>query len=71
MQTAARAAINACGVLPGYFREPRCGFFNCDWRILAFFRLGLLITKVPLPKYSALKSLSSGIIDPSLLIPRY
>lgn len=50
----------------GYFLEPRRGFRNCDWRILIFFRLGLLITKVPLPRYSALKSLSSAIIDPSL-----
>lgn len=38
----------------GYFRLPRCGFFNCDWRALLFFRLGLLIMKVPLPWYSAL-----------------
>jgi hypothetical protein len=38
----------------GYFLDPRFGFLNCDWRILIFFRLGLLITKVPLPRYSAL-----------------
>ena len=39
---------------PGrYLREPRCGFFNCDCRTLLFFRLGLLKTKVPLPRYSA------------------
>ncbi len=38
----------------GYFRLPRCGFFNCDCRALVFFRLGLLIIKVPLPWYSAL-----------------
>ena len=37
-----------------YFRLPRSGFFNCDWRALAFFRLGLLMMKVPLPWYSAL-----------------
>lgn len=38
----------------GYFRLPRCGFFNCDWRALVFFRLGLLMINVPLPWYSAL-----------------
>jgi hypothetical protein len=41
--------------LPGpYLRDPRCGFFNCDCRTFFFFRLGLLKTKVPLPRYSAL-----------------
>jgi len=43
-----------------YLRDPRCGFFNCVCRILIFLRLGLLITKVPLPRYSALYSLSSA-----------
>jgi hypothetical protein len=43
-----------------YLREPRWGFFNCDCRTLIFLRLGLLITKVPLPRYSALYSLSSA-----------
>jgi hypothetical protein len=56
--------VNRTGNLPAYFLDPRFGFRNCDWRILIFFRLGLLITKVPLPRYSALKSLSSGIFDP-------
>lgn len=37
-----------------YLREPRWGFLNCDCRVLLFLRLGLLITKVPLPRYSAL-----------------
>jgi len=32
-----------------YLREPRCGFFNCDWRLFSFFRLGLVMLKVPLP----------------------
>ena len=36
-----------------YLREPRRGFRSCDWRDLIFFRLGLLILKVPLPTYSA------------------
>jgi hypothetical protein len=36
-----------------YFRDPRRGFFTFVCRALAFFRFGLLITKVPLPKYSA------------------
>ncbi len=43
-----------------YLREPRRGFFSSDCLTLIFFRLGLLITKVPLPKYSALNSLSSA-----------
>ena len=43
-----------------YLREPRCGFFRLDWRTLVFFRFGLLITKVPLPRYSALYNLSSA-----------
>lgn len=43
-----------------YLRDPRPGFFNFDWRALIFFRLGLLITNVPLPRYSALYSLSSA-----------
>ena len=43
-----------------YFREPRCGFFNCDCRVLDFFRLGLVMEKVPLPRYSALYNLSSA-----------
>ena len=30
-------------------RDPRRGFLSCDWRILIFFRFGLLMTKVPLP----------------------
>jgi hypothetical protein len=37
-----------------YFREPRPGLRNLVWRSLCFFRLGLLIKNVPLPKYSAL-----------------
>lgn len=37
-----------------YLREPRSGFLNCDCRTLFFFRLGLLNTNVPLPRYSAL-----------------
>jgi len=43
-----------------YLRDPRCGFFNWLCRTLVFLRLGLLITKVPLPRYSALYSLSSA-----------
>ena len=35
-------------------RAPRCGFFNFDWRRLTALRFGLLITNVPLPRYSAL-----------------
>jgi hypothetical protein len=38
----------------GYLRDPRWGFFNCDWRVFRDFLLGLLNTKVPLPRYSAL-----------------
>jgi hypothetical protein len=30
-------------------RDPRRGFFNCDWRIFIFFRFGLLMANVPLP----------------------
>ena len=41
-----------------YFREPRRGFFRSVWRILIFLRLGLLIMKVPLPRFSALYVLS-------------
>lgn len=44
-----------------YFRAPRCGFFNLDCRSLGFFRLGLLIMKVPLPWASAEYSFSSTI----------
>jgi hypothetical protein len=44
----------------GYLRDPRWGFFNCVCRTFVFLRLGLLITKVPLPRYSALNSLSSA-----------
>ena len=36
-----------------YLREPRWGFFRFDCRLLVFLRVGLLITKVPLPRYSA------------------
>ena len=43
-----------------YFRAPRCGFFRLVWRRLALARLGLLIVKVPLPRYSALYVLSSA-----------
>jgi len=43
-----------------YFRAPRCGFFNLVWRRLALVRFGLLMLKVPLPKYSALYNLSSA-----------
>jgi hypothetical protein len=56
----------------GYLRDPRCGFFSCDCRAFIFLRLGLLITNVPLPRYSALKSLSSAknvLLDVSSLIP--
>jgi hypothetical protein len=42
----------------GYFRAPRCGFFSLDCRSLRPLRLGLLITKVPLPWYSAEYSFS-------------
>ena len=51
----------SCSHLRGsacYFRAPRCGFFNLDCRSLRPFRLGLLITKVPLPWYSAEYSFS-------------
>jgi hypothetical protein len=44
-----------------YFRAPRCGFFNLDCRSLGFFRLGLLMMKVPLPWASAEYSFSSTI----------
>ena len=37
-----------------YLREPRPGLRSLVWRILCFFRFGLLMVKVPLPKYSAL-----------------
>ncbi len=37
-----------------YLREPRRGLRNWLWRAFCFFLLGLLITNVPLPKYSAL-----------------
>jgi hypothetical protein len=30
-------------------RDPRWGFFSCDWRIFIFFRFGLVIENVPLP----------------------
>jgi hypothetical protein len=34
----------------GYdLRDPLRGFLSCDWRILAFFRFGLLMANVPLP----------------------
>jgi hypothetical protein len=46
--------VTGSAIALDYFLDPRLGFLNCDWRILIFFRLGLLITKVPLPKYSAL-----------------
>jgi len=42
-------------------RAPRCGFFNRDWRSFPDFRLGLLITNVPLPWYSAEYNFSSTI----------
>src|ERR1700730_12444220 len=45
----------------GYFRAPRCGFFNRDCRSLRDLRLGLLMTKVPLPWYSAEYSFSFTI----------
>jgi hypothetical protein len=32
-----------------YFRAPRWGFFNFDWRIFRALRFGLLMMKVPLP----------------------
>ena len=34
---------------PSYFLAIRCGFFSLDCRRLPGLRLGLLITKVPLP----------------------
>ncbi len=37
-----------------YLREPRLTFLSRVWRIFIFLRLGLLIVKVPLPRYSAL-----------------
>jgi hypothetical protein len=43
-----------------YFREPRSGFLSWVCRILFFFRFGLLIMKVPLPRYSALYNVSSA-----------
>ena len=42
-----------------YFREPTRRPFSRDCRSLAFFRFGLLITNVPLPRFSALYSLST------------
>jgi len=36
-----------------YFRAPRRGFFNRDWRSLPDLRFGLLMMKVPLPWLSA------------------
>lgn len=51
----------ARGLIPGsrylgsrYLREPRVVFFRRVWRIFVFLRLGLEMTKVPLPRYSAL-----------------
>jgi hypothetical protein len=52
-QRVAPAFLPVSGLAPAYFRDPRCGFFNCDCRILIFFRFGLLMMNVPLPKYSA------------------
>src|SRR5580700_3354353 len=50
------------GTATGYYlRAPRRGFFNLDCRSLGFFRLGLLIIKVPLPWASAEYSFSSTI----------
>ncbi len=43
-----------------YLREPRSGFLSFAWRVLCGLRAGLLITNVPLPRYSALYVLSSG-----------
>ena len=37
-----------------YLREPRRGFLRALCLTLIFFRFGLVMTKVPLPKYSAL-----------------
>src|SRR3954463_13839624 len=56
-----RAAVTlALRRLARYLREPRRGFLSSDCRTLIFLRLGLLITNVPLPRYSALNSLSSA-----------
>ena len=54
VRLSSKAMLKCIAIARRYLREPRCGFFNCDWRILIFLRLGLLITKVPLPRYSAL-----------------
>ena len=43
---------------PIFFLAPRCGFFNLDCRSLRPLRFGLLMTKVPLPWYSAEYSFS-------------
>jgi hypothetical protein len=41
-----------------YLRDPRVVFLRCDWRCFVFFLFGLLMLKVPLPRYSALYSFS-------------
>ena len=33
----------------GYFRAPRCGFFNRDCRVFRLLRFGLVMRNVPLP----------------------
>jgi hypothetical protein len=38
----------------GYLRDPLFRFLSRVWRVLDAFRLGLEITKVPLPRYVAL-----------------
>jgi hypothetical protein len=30
-------------------RDPRRGFFSCDWRVFIFLRFGLVMANVPLP----------------------
>jgi len=50
-------------------RDPRCGFLSALCRTLIFFRLGLEITKVPLPDIRLEKfvfrqnEFSCGLID--------
>jgi hypothetical protein len=45
-----------------YLRAPRCGLCSLDWRRFIAFRFGLLIMKVPLPRYVARYSFSSAKI---------
>jgi hypothetical protein len=50
----------------GYLRDPRVVFFRFDWRCFAFFLFGLLMMKVPLPRYSALYSFSFAGVSANL-----